>query len=67
MTVCAAAQTVAPIKYGDMDQCITRHIKESKVLGGNTRTVTAAKQKEAVPELPEQPESPNRRPFSAVA
>ena len=37
------------------------------VSGGNTRTVTAAKQKEAVPELPEQPESPNRRPFSAVA
>ena len=39
LTVCAAAQTVAPIKYGDMDQWITRHIKESKVLGGNTRTV----------------------------
>lgn len=37
------------------------------VSGGNTRTVTAAKQKEAMPELPELAESPERRPFSAVA
>ncbi|MDE7388708.1 MAG: PCMD domain-containing protein [Muribaculaceae bacterium] len=36
----AYAQTTAePIKFGDMDRWVTRHIKESRVIGGNDKTV----------------------------
>lgn len=35
------AQTVTPLKYGDMDSWVTRHIKESRLLGGKHRTVYA--------------------------
>ena len=28
-----------PIKYGDMDQWVVRHIKESGIIGGNTKTL----------------------------
>lgn len=33
------AQKFEPIKFGDMNSWITRNIKESRVIGGNTRTV----------------------------
>lgn len=36
-----AAGTVRPIPYGDFDQWVTRRIKESKLLGGETKTVYA--------------------------
>ena len=36
-----AAQKVVSLKYGNFDQWVTRHIKESAVIGGNTRTVYA--------------------------
>ncbi len=35
------AQKVVPIKFGNMDQWITRKITESKVIGGETKTVYA--------------------------
>lgn len=35
----AGGQNVEPIKFGDMNSWITRNIKESRVIGGNTRTV----------------------------
>ena len=28
-----------PIKYGDMDRWVVRHIKESGIIGGNTKTL----------------------------
>lgn len=34
-------QKVIPIKYGDMDSWVTRNIKESKLLGGQHKTVYA--------------------------
>lgn len=34
-------QTLTPIKYGDMDSWVTRHIKESRLLGGDEKTVYA--------------------------
>lgn len=34
-----SAQTVEPIKYGDMENWITRQVKESRVIGGNTKTL----------------------------
>ncbi len=37
----AMAEKVVPIKFGDMDHWVTRNIKESAVLGGNTKTVYA--------------------------
>ena len=44
-TVCGAvsaiAQTVTPVKYGDMDSWVTRNIKESRLLGGKHKTVYA--------------------------
>ncbi len=33
------AQREVPIAYGDMDNWVTRHIKESSIIGGNTRLV----------------------------
>lgn len=33
------AQSVEPIKYGDMDSWITRQVKESRVIGGNTKVL----------------------------
>lgn len=33
------AQKVVPLKFGDMDQWVTRDIKESRVIGGKTKRV----------------------------
>lgn len=33
------AETVEKIKYGDFSQWVTRHIPESAIIGGNTKTV----------------------------
>ena len=33
----SAQQKVVPVKFGDMDQWITRKIEESKIIGGNTK------------------------------
>lgn len=35
----ASAQRVEPIAFGNMEQWVTRHIKESRVIGGNEKTV----------------------------
>lgn len=35
----AIAETVEPLKYGDMEQWITRHIPESGLIGGKTKTL----------------------------
>lgn len=35
------AEKVVPIAFGNMDQWVTRHIKESGVIGGETKTVYA--------------------------
>lgn len=35
----ASAQRVEPIKYGDMDHWVIRTIKESKIIGGNVKTL----------------------------
>ncbi|MBD5185032.1 MAG: glycoside hydrolase xylanase [Bacteroides sp.] len=35
----ASALTVEPIRYGDMNSWVTRHIKESAVIGGNSKTL----------------------------
>ncbi len=37
--IAAAAQKTEPIKYGDFNQWVTRNIKESHIIGGNTRQV----------------------------
>ena len=34
-----AADKVVPLKFGDFDQWVTRHIKESAVIGGKTKTI----------------------------
>lgn len=34
-----AAEKVVLLKFGDFDQWVTRHIKESSVIGGNTKTL----------------------------
>jgi len=36
-----SSQTIEPIRYGDMEQWVTRNIKESGVIGGKTRQVYA--------------------------
>ncbi|MDE7407062.1 MAG: PCMD domain-containing protein, partial [Muribaculaceae bacterium] len=41
MGLAAQAETVEPIKYGDMNSWVTRNIKESRLLGGDTRQVYA--------------------------
>ena len=41
MSVSVAAEKVVPISYGHFDQWVTRHIKESGVIGGQTKTVYA--------------------------
>lgn len=35
----ATAETIEPIKFGNMDSWITRNIKESKIIGGKEKTV----------------------------
>lgn len=40
-SVDAVAQKVVPINFGNMDQWVTRHIKESGIIGGQTKTVYA--------------------------
>lgn len=40
-TTTAFAEKVVPIKFGNMDQWVTRNIKESAVLGGKTKTIYA--------------------------
>lgn len=37
----ARAIKLEPIKYGNFNSWVTRHVKESSVIGGNTRTVYA--------------------------
>lgn len=37
----AWGETVEPIKYGDMEQWVTRNIKESAIIGGKTKQVYA--------------------------
>ena len=37
----AAGETVEPIKYGDMEHWVIRHIKESKIIGGKSKTLYA--------------------------
>ncbi len=37
----SAAETVEPIKYGDMEQWVTRHVPESKVIGGKIKNLYA--------------------------
>lgn len=37
----AAALTIEPIKYGDFSQWVTRNLTESKVIGGNRKTIYA--------------------------
>lgn len=37
----ASALTLEKIKYGDFSQWVTRHITESKVIGGKTKTIYA--------------------------
>ena len=32
-----AQEKVVPIKYGDMDEWVTRRIHESGIIGGNTK------------------------------
>lgn len=39
LTVGAAAETVVPISYGNMDRWEVRHIPESGIIGGNTKTL----------------------------
>lgn len=38
-TTDANGQNIQPIKYGDMNQWVTRHVKESAIIGGNTKTL----------------------------
>ncbi|MBD5224744.1 MAG: glycoside hydrolase xylanase [Bacteroidales bacterium] len=41
-TICSfttSAETVEPIKYGDMEQWVTRNVPESKVIGGKTKSL----------------------------
>lgn len=38
-TLSSTAITLEPIKYGDMNQWVVRHIKESGIIGGNTATL----------------------------
>ncbi len=39
--VCFAQEKEVPLKYGDMDQWVTRKIHESGIIGGNTKLVYA--------------------------
>lgn len=36
-----AERTIEPVVYGDMDQWLVRYVKESKILGGHTKTLYA--------------------------
>lgn len=37
--IAETTEKAVPIKYGDMDQWVVRHIKESGIIGGNTKTL----------------------------
>lgn len=39
LAIMMEGQTVKPIPFGNFDQWVTRHIKESKMLGGHQKTV----------------------------
>ena len=39
VAICAAGQTFEKFKYGDFENWVTRNIKESKVIGGDTKQV----------------------------
>lgn len=39
VSISGSAQTIEPIKYGDMNNWVTRHLHESAVIGGNDKTV----------------------------
>lgn len=39
--ILARGETVEPIKYGNMEHWVTRHIPESGLIGGNTKTLYA--------------------------
>lgn len=39
--ISASAETIVPIKYGDMNNWVTRHIKESGIIGGKQKNVYA--------------------------
>ena len=39
MAITSTAETVEPIKFGNFDNWVTRNIKESAVIGGNTKTI----------------------------
>ena len=40
-SVCSFSQNFEPIAYGNMDHWVVRHIKESGIIGGNTKTIYA--------------------------
>lgn len=37
--MCAQAQTVEPLRYGDMNTWSTQQVKESRIIGGKTKTL----------------------------
>lgn len=39
ISLTASAYRLEPIRYGDMENWVTRHITESKILGGNGKTI----------------------------
>lgn len=41
VTMSAGAESVEKFKYGDMNSWVTRHIKESRLIGGKARTLYA--------------------------
>ena len=40
-TLIVAQERIEPIKFGDMEQWLVRYIKESRLLGGKTKTLYA--------------------------
>ena len=38
-TLVVAQERIEPIKFGDMEQWLVRYIKESRLLGGKTKTL----------------------------
>lgn len=41
MNINGSAETVEPIKYGNFEHWVTRHITESSIIGGKTKTIYA--------------------------
>lgn len=37
LAITGRAQTIEPLKYGDFNKWVVRHIKESRIIGGNTK------------------------------